>query len=67
LAIRLVSEKRGAGTALERIARAFRELPVPVIGRIQEGALIFDLRCLEAEAAFVDQLRELNLPGVRAK
>jgi L-seryl-tRNA(Ser) seleniumtransferase len=67
LAIRPVIEKRGSGTALERIARAFRELPVPVIGRIQDGALIFDLRCLEAEAAFVDQLRELSLPGVRAK
>jgi len=67
LAIRLVSEKHGSGTALERIARAFRELPVPVIGRIQDGALLFDLRCLESEAAFVDQLRELKPPGVRAK
>ncbi len=47
--------------ALERIARAFRELPIPVLGRIQSGALIFDLRCLEDEAAFVDQLRSLNV------
>ena len=67
LAIRPATEKRGSGTALERIARAFRELPEPVIGRIQDGALIFDLRCLEDEGAFVDQLRELNLPGFCAK
>lgn len=67
LAIRSGTEKRGSGTALERIARALSELPAPVIGRLQDGALIFDLRCLEDEAAFVDQLHELNLQGVRAK
>ena len=43
-----------------RVARAFRELPIPVIGRIQNGALILDLRTLEDEAAFVDQLPALN-------
>jgi L-seryl-tRNA(Ser) seleniumtransferase len=63
LAIQPANRKRGSGTALERIARAFRELPVPVIGRIQGGALIFDLRCLEDETAFVDQLRFLSLHG----
>lgn len=67
LAIRPATKKRGSGAALERIARAFRELPVPVIGRVQDGALLFDLRCMEDEAAFVDQLPVLNLPSVRAK
>jgi L-seryl-tRNA(Ser) seleniumtransferase len=67
LAIRLATQRRGSGTAIDRIARAFRELPIPVIGRIQDGALIFDLRCLEDEAAFVDQLRSLNLHGLPAK
>ena len=42
------------GTA--RIAAAFRNLPIPVIGRIQDGAFILDLRCLENERAFLDQL-----------
>jgi L-seryl-tRNA(Ser) seleniumtransferase len=51
---------RHPGTALEHIARAFRQLPIPVIGRIQNGAFIFDLRTLEDEAAFVDQLPGLN-------
>jgi L-seryl-tRNA(Ser) seleniumtransferase len=67
LAIRPVSGKRSSGTALERLAGAFRELPVPVIGRIQDGALVFDLRCMEDEAAFVDQLPSLLLQGAGAK
>jgi L-seryl-tRNA(Ser) seleniumtransferase len=34
---------------LHRIEAAFRALPRPVIGRIEEGALLLDLRCLTAE------------------
>jgi L-seryl-tRNA(Ser) seleniumtransferase len=60
LAIRPPVSARHPGTALERIARAFRRLPVPVIGRIRNGALILDLRTLEDEAAFVDQLPALS-------
>jgi L-seryl-tRNA(Ser) seleniumtransferase len=44
-----------------RVARAFRQLPIPVIGRIQNGAFILDLRTLADEAAFLDQLPALNL------
>ena len=47
--------------AHRHLARRFRELPIPVIGRIHDGVLIFDLRCLEDEAAFVEQLRELQV------
>lgn len=61
LAIRPVVQGRNSGTTLERIARAFRELPVPVIGRVQNSALILDLRTLEDEAAFVAQLPALKL------
>jgi L-seryl-tRNA(Ser) seleniumtransferase len=42
-----------------RLARAFRSLPLPVIGRLQDGAFILDLRTLEDEAAFVAQLERL--------
>jgi L-seryl-tRNA(Ser) seleniumtransferase len=52
-----------AGLALRpgsaRLAAAFRALPVPVIGRVQDGAFIVDLRCLEDEAAFTAQLDKL--------
>lgn len=52
-------QARGAGTALAGLSRALRQLPVPVIGRIAEGQLLLDLRCLEDEAALVDQLPQL--------
>jgi L-seryl-tRNA(Ser) seleniumtransferase len=52
---------RAQGRALNRLAQAFRELPVPVIGRLEDGALRFDLRCLEDEAAFAGQLALLKL------
>lgn len=44
------------GRALERLAARFRALPVPVIGRIADGAFVLDLRCLENEAGFIEQL-----------
>lgn len=60
LAIAPVRTGKGSGTALQRIERAFRELPIPVIGRIADGALWLDLRCLEDEAGFLAQLAELR-------
>jgi len=52
---------RGAGGALRRLAAAFRRLPVPVIGRVEDGAQILDLRCLEDEVAFTENLAALDL------
>ena len=52
--------KRPGGSALSRLAAAFRALPIPVIGRIEDGCLKFDLRCLEDEQAFLGQLPELQ-------
>jgi L-seryl-tRNA(Ser) seleniumtransferase len=60
LALRPVARK-GAGTALKRIAAAFRMLPVPVVGRVQDDAFIMDLRCLDDEAAFAGQLPALTV------
>jgi L-seryl-tRNA(Ser) seleniumtransferase len=60
LAIRPRGPRR-AGRALERLARAFRNLPIPIIGRTEGGAMIFDLRCLEDEAAFLANLETLDL------
>jgi L-seryl-tRNA(Ser) seleniumtransferase len=47
---------RGAGAALKALERRLRELPVPVIGRVAEGVVWLDLRCLEDERGFMDQL-----------
>ena len=61
LVIRPKSGKRRAGAALKRIAAAFRRLPQPVIGRIRKDAFLLDLRCLEDETRFVEQLDRLTV------
>lgn len=50
------------GGVLEALTKELRRLPVPVIGRIEAGALILDLRCLEEQDAFLAQL-----PLIRAE
>ncbi len=54
------ADRKGAGTRLETLAAAFRELPSPVIGRIRKGAFVLDLRCLDDECAFLAQLGQLK-------
>ncbi|MBI4194787.1 MAG: L-seryl-tRNA(Sec) selenium transferase [Betaproteobacteria bacterium] len=52
------------GSLAERISAALRALPVPVIGRIKDGAFIMDLRCLDDEAEFIGQLGRLKIDRV---
>lgn len=51
------------GRGLDRLAAAFRRLPVPVIGRVADGALRFDLRTLDDEAMLAAQLAQLEVEG----
>ncbi|MBZ7672489.1 L-seryl-tRNA(Sec) selenium transferase [Klebsiella grimontii] len=46
----------GRGSRLEALAARWRLLPVPVIGRIYDGRLWLDLRCLEDETRFMEML-----------
>jgi L-seryl-tRNA(Ser) seleniumtransferase len=48
------------GNAVEELARTLRQLPIPIIGHIDGGRVILDLRCLEDEPAFLDQLPMLR-------
>ena len=54
--------KRGRSSKLKALAAALRALPAPVIGRVHDGALALDLRCLDDEAGFVAQLDRLDAP-----
>ena len=60
-AIAVEASGKAKSSAAQRIASAFRELPVPVIGRIKDGVFLMDLRCLDDEAGFVAQLPQLKL------
>ena len=62
LRLTIPGPKRGAAARIDSLAAAFRALPIPVIGRVQDGALLFDLRCLEDEAGFCAQLAGLKHP-----
>ncbi|HRO11055.1 L-seryl-tRNA(Sec) selenium transferase [Amaricoccus sp.] len=44
------------GAAPDALAARLRALPVPVIGRIADGALLLDLRCLEDPRGFLANL-----------
>jgi L-seryl-tRNA(Ser) seleniumtransferase len=41
--------------SLRQLDRAMHQLPVPVIGRIQNGSYLLDFRCLDNEADFIAQ------------
>ncbi len=46
----------GKGSTLEQLASQWRRLPQPVIGRMKEGKLWLDLRCLDDEHALLQVL-----------
>ena len=59
-AVAIVPREGRAGRQLLALERAFRELPVPVIGRVHDDRLLFDCRMLEAPHQLIDQLARLD-------
>ncbi|MBU3029440.1 L-seryl-tRNA(Sec) selenium transferase [Paracoccus marinaquae] len=59
LALRAAGAAAG-GSAVIRLSAALRALPVPVIGRIAQDALILDLRCLDDPDALRSALSALE-------
>jgi L-seryl-tRNA(Ser) seleniumtransferase len=47
--------------SVQQLTQAFRALPLPMIGRIHDGQLIFDVRTLEDALPVIDQLSCLSL------
>ena len=58
--LRITPANGKSARSLNRLSADFRRLPVPVVGRIGEGALNLDLRCLEDERGFLAQLERLG-------
>lgn len=58
-----IASKNGEDAELRALDRRLHELPKPIIGRISNGALILDLRCLESdhEPQFLEQFKDLTL------
>ena len=52
--------KRNSNKLLQSISKKFRELPIPVIGRLSKKSLIFDCRCLEDTTLIIKQLEKIN-------
>jgi len=61
ITIRPARAGKGEGRFLKMIETSFRGLPMPVVGRVSDGAFRLDLRCLEDEPGFVAQLSELKV------
>jgi L-seryl-tRNA(Ser) seleniumtransferase len=59
----ILEGKRGIGGALKRLAADMRSLAVPIIGRIEDDRMLLDLRCLEDEDEFLEQISELSRPS----
>lgn len=53
---------RGRGRAVEALQQRLRRLPKPVIGRIAQDQLLLDLRCLEDEASWLEDIERLSAP-----
>ena len=51
---------KSKGRTLNMLASAFRSLPMPVIGRIQDNTLMLDVRCLDDVDGFLGQLNGLD-------
>ncbi|MFO1075805.1 MAG: L-seryl-tRNA(Sec) selenium transferase [Geminicoccaceae bacterium] len=57
-----IALRRADGGGLRELTQALRALPLPVIGRIEDGAVVLDLRCLEEPAKLTESVARLRPP-----
>jgi L-seryl-tRNA(Ser) seleniumtransferase len=60
--LRITPQSGGGG--LDALAAALRGLEHPVIGRVEDGALVLDLRCLTDAPAFLSTIAALDSEGL---
>ena len=46
---------------LQLLNDMFRKLPIPIIGRLSKGALIFDFRCLDEPKLMLEQFKHIGI------
>nr|WP_325050436.1 L-seryl-tRNA(Sec) selenium transferase [Dyella solisilvae] len=65
----LLIRPNGSQRVLEHLAASLRALTRPIIGRVADGALQLDLRCLDEaeEAALLEVLSELDADSIAAQ
>ncbi len=61
LCLRPQGARRERNSMLTALMAALRSLPIPVVGRLEDDALWLDLRQLDDEALFVQQLPALKV------
>ncbi len=57
----VITHPAGDDRALRELAAAMRKLDKPVIGRLHNGELFLDLRCLDDEKGFTSQVASLEV------
>lgn len=61
IALTPMKKNKHIGRELNQLVAAFSGLPIPVIGRINDDAFCLDVRCLEDEKVFIEQLEKLKI------
>ena len=60
LVLKPLADEGKSDAKLQNLVKKFRGLSTPIVGRLHDGKLIFDLRCLEDESELLDLLNSTS-------
>ena len=60
LVLKPLADEGKSDAKLQSLVKKFRGLSTPIVGRLHDGKLIFDLRCLEDESELLDLLNSTS-------